>query len=374
MGLDVHKRSVFLTDLNEDGSVNEQYDFANNEKQWNEFKDHYLSLRPEIALEISTSGKYVARKLRDLGFSVHLADQEQMAEIYKTAKKNDREDSYKLAKRLRMHELPEVHLPSTESDALRSVVRYRRSIGQDITIVKNRIHGILTAYGIIIDKSDIFGVKGIRAIRDNLQLLREADRIVLSDLLSRLTDLIQRADQIEDEMSRAVENNEDIRLLMTIPGINVYSATAIMSEIDDISRFRRKESLAAYAGLIPRLDESSNRRILGHISKHGPSLLRFALVNCAHTVIKYSRKFRSKYNSLVKRLGRNRSIVAIARILAETIHTMLVNRKRFIDEIDSLTERKMKAMSARARKSAPDTDTEMKLKVLREEGIRHMSD
>ena len=71
-------------------------------------------------------------------------------------------------------------------------------------------------------------------------------------------------------MSIMVQKNQNIGLLMTIPGINVYSAAAIMSEIDDISRFKGKESLAAYAGLIPRLDESSSRKVLGHISKHGP--------------------------------------------------------------------------------------------------------
>lgn len=94
-------------------------------------------------------------------------------------------------------------------------------------------------------------------------------------------------------------------------------------------------------------------------------MLRFILVNCAHTVIKYSRRFKAKYNSLVKRLGKNRSIVAIARLLAETIYTMLVRRVRFIDEIDSLTEKKMRAMSLRARHPEMITEIEEELKVLK---------
>ncbi len=60
---------------------------------------------------------------------------------------------------------------------------------------------------------------------------------------------------------------------MTIPGINVYSASAILAEIDDISRFSTKEHLASYAGLVPRQDQSGDRDIRGHISKHGPSIL-----------------------------------------------------------------------------------------------------
>ena len=66
--------------------------------------------------------------LRDNGFSVHMADPIRLALIFKTTKKNDREDSYKLAKLLRLQELPEVYLPSRFSDDLRSIVRYRRSL------------------------------------------------------------------------------------------------------------------------------------------------------------------------------------------------------------------------------------------------------
>ena len=100
----------------------------------NAFKSRYLDLKPEIALEVSTSGKYIARKLRDMGFSVHLADPSKLSLIFMTAKKNNKEDSYKLAKLLRLQELPEVHLPSRFSDALRSIVRYRKSIGEEMNI------------------------------------------------------------------------------------------------------------------------------------------------------------------------------------------------------------------------------------------------
>ena len=60
-----------------------------------------------------------------------------------------------------------------------------------------------------------------------------------------------------------------------------------------------------------------------HISRHGPTMLRFILVNAAQMVIKYSKKMKIKYLRLVRRLGKNRAIVAIAMVPAETIWTML---------------------------------------------------
>ena len=118
---------------------------------------------------------------------------------------------------------------------------------------------------------------------------------------------------------------------MTIPGINYCSACGIYSEIGDISRFNSKERFASYTGLIPKEYSSVERVVKGHITKHGPSLLRFFLTEISHIVIKYTKKFKSKYMSIVRRLGKKRSIIAIARMLAETIFTMLRNNTGYID-------------------------------------------
>ena len=69
------------------------------------------------------------------------------------------------------------------------------------------------------------------------------------------------------------------------------------------------------------------------------------LFTASHATVKSSKRLRSKYLSIVRRVGRNRAIVAIARILAEIVYFMLKNGVEFIGKIDSLTERKMKAMS-----------------------------
>ena len=127
-------------------------------------------------------------------------------------------------------------------------------------------------------------------------------------------------------------NNDNIKLLMTILGINFYTAAGILSEIGTVNRFHTKERFASYTGLIPKEHSSGSKTIKGHITKHGSSLLRFFLVETVHSLIKYTKKFRSKYLSIVRRLGKKRSIIAIARILAETIYSMLKNNVKFVDQ------------------------------------------
>ena len=144
----------------------------------------------------------------------------------------------------------------------------------------------------------------------------------------------ERYISMEPEIALAVKDDSRIKLPMTIPGINVYSAAVIISEIDDVPRFRSKEKFSSYAGLAPKQNKSGDRDIRGHISKN----------------------LRANYLSIVRRVGSNRAIVAITGILAELIFTMLRNSKEFMDKIDSLTERKMRSMYQKA-KNAKDSDT-----------------
>ena len=82
----------------DDEKIMEQSEIGNNINELEQFRSRYIDLNPEIALEVSTTGKYIAGKLRDMGFHVHLADPFKLSIIFKSSKKNDREDSYKLVK------------------------------------------------------------------------------------------------------------------------------------------------------------------------------------------------------------------------------------------------------------------------------------
>ena len=175
----------------------------------------------------------------------------------------------------------------------------------------------------------------MREIENNYNNLSYSDKIVLRSLLNDISFIKNREKEIEEAISLASSNNDNIKILMIIPGINIYTAAGIASEIGTVDRFPNKDRFASYTGLIPIEYSSGERIIKGHITKHGPSLLRFFLVETVHSLIKYTKKFKSKYLSIVRRLGKKRSI--IARILAETIYAMLKNNVRYIERERSET-------------------------------------
>lgn len=83
---------------------------------------------------------------------------------------------------------------------------------------------------------------------------------------------------------------------------------------------------------------------------------------------------RSKYLSIVRRVGRNRAIVATARILAEKIYMTLRKGEKFVDKFDSLAERKMISMSQKTRNARTSSDIVQSIKILKEKLLTNSSE
>jgi len=58
--------------------------------------------------------------------------------------------------------------------------------------------------------------------------------------------LNKEIDEISNKIKEIANDNEDAKLLMSIPGISFYSALFIISEIGDINRFPDSGHLVSY--------------------------------------------------------------------------------------------------------------------------------
>jgi transposase len=67
-----------------------------------------------------------------------------------------------------------------------------------------------------------------------------------ADILNREIASIDR--QIQDLISK---RQDDLKIAMSIPGMEFTSASAILAEIGDFKDFRTRYKLAAYCGLVP---------------------------------------------------------------------------------------------------------------------------
>jgi len=188
--------------------------------------------------------------LEGKGYEVKLAHTKETRIIAKAKVKTDKVDSERLAHLLRSNLLPTSYVPPKEIRELRDLVRLRTYLVVERTRFKNKIRAELAKRGIHVFRnpftrkgsSSLKGL-GIKSVDGCLAVISEQDA---------------RIRELSAEIERKAVENEDARLLMSIPGFGCFSALAIVAEIGDVSRFPDEEKLCSYAGLAPYVDQSGS--------------------------------------------------------------------------------------------------------------------
>ena len=139
-------------------------------------------------------------------------------------------------------------------------------------------------------------------------------------------------DACETGLRESGADHPYVPLLMTAPGIAWVLGYTIAAEIGDITRFASPKKLCGYSGLCPRVEQSGQRDRRGPLTKHGPTYLRWALVEATVHAARHP-AYAAHHNRTKARLGRQRGAkvarIETARRLTEAIWHMLTRQQPF---------------------------------------------
>jgi transposase len=169
-----------------------------------------------------------------------------------------------------------------------------------------------------------------------LQQQRQDGRPVhLTQLLEELKLLTDRLKQVTGYLDRYLDRQPGGTLLMSIPGVGPRTAEAIMAYTDDVQRFKRSKQYGAYFGLTPKLDESGQTRRLGHISKAGPSVVRWLLTESVWRAIQKSPALAAFYQRVAagQKQRKKIAVVATARKLLTIMRAMPQTGELFNEQL-----------------------------------------
>jgi len=328
IGVDFHKSTSYITRIDGKGKLISQSQIFNTPEAINSWAK---TLEPgdRVAVEAVGHWMYLYEQLEDSPCEFFLSHPQATKAIAHARLKNDRVDSEMLAQLLRTGLLPEAYVPSREIRDLRELLRLRAFLVRMRTRVKNRIRSVLLKTGNTYDHTDILGKGGILFCQ-GLEV-RESYRRVLNHLAALGRHYNSQINALEKVLEKISNETPHARLLMTMPGIGIYSALLILSEIGEIERFRKADQLVSWAGLAPKNDRSANKIYRGPISKRGSKYVRWVLIEDAHHAIRLSKRFKSKYDSVFKSRGRNKAKTAVAASMLRSIHWMLTHDEPFCD-------------------------------------------
>jgi transposase len=306
-----------------------------------------LRVDDEVVLEATGNTATIVRLLRPFARRVVIANPLQVRAIAHARIKTDKIDAAVLAKLHASGFLPEVWMPDEVTETLRRLVAQRSQVVQQITRVKNRVHAVLHANLIPPYRGELFGVAGRGWLAG--QPLAEDEKLAirrhLADLDHRAADLaaLDRA-----LATRALED-ERVRRLMTIGGVDMTVALGLLAAIGDIARFASPEKLVSYLGLNPSVRQSGRGPAHhGRISKQGRAHARAMLVEAAWAAARPPGTLRGFFLRVQARRGKAVAAVATARKLAVLAWHLLTKAQDYVWVRPALLEAKLRKVELAA--------------------------
>lgn len=360
-GVDVHKKFLVATILTGDYLIPQckQKHFGTSFRNLLAFKQWLLDNNcKEVCME--STGKYWVPVWNILEgvVNVVIANPKWVSAV--KGNKDDKKDSKWIGNLFRMGLVPSSYIPGKDIRILREFTRYRSKLVSMRASEKNRYQNAFTVCNLTLDAvvSDMFG-KSAMAIENYLldtdvvdpefcvsllqkKLKKKSAEIIeavegfnmtqeqkerVRIIQGHFADIDKRISQIDEIIGRLTAEYEGtISLLCTIPGIDRRLAITIISEIGtDMSEFGSSRRLCSWAGLVPGNNQSAGKKKSVRITRAGV-YLKPALVEAAHAAVKATEKspyFRIKYEKIMKRRGKKRAIIAIARMILTSIYAMV---------------------------------------------------
>ena len=342
VGIDVGKRTYALAAIDPQGGV-----IRSNGKTGEAGRAALcgkLRRTDKVALEAGNMAFIIAKELKErVGCEVVVLNASKLALIYGSMKKTDKEDALKLARiveQFRDGQLPTVPVPGDQEMERRKLLAGQRRAVKQRTQMVNLLHGLFLQQGITtIVKKDL----KTKANRDvAVQQLRGLEREEAEWALRDIDLHEERLVQLKRRMEEEAAGDEQIERLREVPGVGLVVALAFAAYVGDGSRFENASQVSNYLGLVPRVDISGTLVSYGGITKRGNNSLRSLLVQASWAMIRSkgggALQERYFYMTGEKGLGKKKSIVAIARRLAELLWALSRSGTRYTRRAFSIPE------------------------------------
>src|SRR5216684_2599838 len=264
----------------------------------------YRALPGPVTVGIESTGYalWFHELMQRLGHTLLVGEAAKIRAMVVRKTKTDRRDAQHLLDLLKHDRFPAVWIPDPATRDLRALVTHRMRLVRMRTMVKNGLHAI--------------------AMNRRLTLAPHTTQR-RDESLQLLTWLTARIEALDDRVAAAAQADPGARLLLSHPGVGPLTALTTVVVLGPVARFPDSKHVVSYTGLAPAVHASADTCRLGQITKQGSPLLRFVLgqagLIAAHSEVDLTRHYRT----LLRRRGRPKAIVAIARKLLVRLYIML---------------------------------------------------
>jgi len=366
-GLDVHKDSVYLCILSEDGELIEKV-FGVLTFQLHQMRDLLLAHHVEEVSMESTSVYWIPIwRILAPHFHLQLVNPYFIKQL--PGHKSDVADAQWIAECTMKNLISSSFVPPEDIQQLRQYDRRIFDLDEEIVRKLSKLDAVMQRCNIrlsnYVSNVDCKSYKDVvrkisEGVTDPEILIEEIHGRIIKHhgretILASLTGVVSQAEvdvlrQLREELDLAEEHKQEclermleicqekypdeLRRLQTIPGVKERTATSLIAEIGtDMSKFETANHLTAWSGLRPRNDES-NRKFKSRRITHGNVYLRKNIIQCAWAASRTKNCFFSRFSyhqTQVRKKNKMKVIVAVARKLLVAAWHVIHDKTDYVD-------------------------------------------
>lgn len=340
VGLDVHHKIWYATIIIGEITISKCF-VPRTDKLFEYLKKTYPEGKYKVGYEAGCFGYWIKEELDEYGIETIVINPADIPTSDKDRRtKTDKVDSKKIAMAIKSGMVKGIYVPSKEAQEIRSLLRRRKELSKKSTRVKNQIKSILKFYGIQYPKA--YEEKGKHWSRNFIKWLgglkfhtiqgKQTMEGYLRELEFIKQEILITNRQLR-EITKLDKYKEKYKILRSIPGIGFMAAITILCELPEIERFKSRDDLLSYIGLSPNEHSSGEKRKIGHMTKRCNHLLRTTFIESAWVAIRHDPALTKYYNESVKKRGKQKSIIKVAKKLAARTRYLLLNESEYISGI-----------------------------------------
>ena len=297
----------------------------------------FFANRPSatVLLEACGSAHHWARQIEALGHRVLLLPPHHTRR-YVLRDKTDGADADALLEAHRNEKIIPVPVKTLAQQTLTALHRIRSGWTQTRTARINAIRGLLRELGLFIPQGPRHVLPALAGfLSDSQQPIPVELHAPLLSFAAEIRALEKNVQEIDRQLAALARRSADASRFLTIPGIGLLGATALVGFLGRLNRFRSGRRFSSSLGIVPREHSSGARRHLGSITKRGDRYLRTLLIHGARSALvaasraKHSDRLQAWALHLKRRRGHNCAAVALANKIARIAWALSVHQTNY---------------------------------------------
>ena len=298
----------------------------------NELLDFMRQQEPTtVVMEACYSSHYWGREIAKLGHETKLIPAQHVTPFVR-GNKNDHNDAFAIAEACERPFIRFVPVKSEHQQEITCLHRIRERLIKNKTALSNQIRGLLSEFGVVspCGKTALFLM--LSNVIDNAQYSSRLQNM-MREMKQEYEDTLKRIKDIEQQLRTFVDNCESGKILLSIPGIGIINASALLASIDKGQAFNNPKEFAVWLGLTPKQHASGNMNKMGGITKRGDRYLRKQLIHGARALVSRAAKSTDPLSLWAMKLRAtkpfNTVAVAVAHRLARLIWILLTRQEHY---------------------------------------------